>query len=93
MFIIVSYDVVDNKQRTKLAKKMCNFGRRVQFSVFECLLDKKQYKEMKQQALQFIDASKDSIRFYRLCEECLQHIESVGIKRGFEKDEDKAIIV
>jgi CRISPR-associated protein Cas2 len=93
MFVIVSYDVVDNKQRTKLAKKMCNYGERVQYSVFECRVNKQQYKEMKREALKFIDLKKDSLRIYRLCQECIQHIESFGIKRGMENDQDQAIIV
>jgi len=36
---VVSYDIVDDKRRTKLAKKLCDFGKRVQYSVFECDLD------------------------------------------------------
>jgi CRISPR-associated protein Cas2 len=93
MFVIVSYDIVENKQRTKLAKKLCNYGQRVQYSVFECTVTAEQYKEMKKEALKFVDLEKDSLRFYRLCRECKRHIESFGIKRGTEKQEDKAIIV
>ena len=93
MFVIVSYDIVDNKRRTKLAKKMCNFGQRVQYSVFECIVDKQQYKKMKKQALTFVDLKKDSLRLYRLCNDCKRHIESFGIKHGAEENEDKAIIV
>jgi len=40
MFYLVSYDIPDDKRRTKLAKTIKDFGDRVQYSVFECLLDK-----------------------------------------------------
>lgn len=93
MFVIVSYDIVDNKKRTKLAKKLCNWGQRVQYSVFECIVDKQQYKEMKKEALKFVDLKKDSLRLYRLCNECRRHIESFGIKRGAAEQDGKAIIV
>jgi len=93
MFVIVSYDIVDNKQRTRLAKKMCNYGQRVQYSVFECIVDKQQYKQMKKEALKFVDLKKDSLRLYRLCNDCKRRIESFGAKQGAEGKEDKAIIV
>ena len=93
MFVIVSYDIVDDKQRTKLAKKLCNYGQRVQYSVFECSVNRQQYKEMKKEALKFINTEKDSLRIYRLCCDCKRHIESFGVERGTENDKNKAIIV
>ena len=39
MFYLVSYDIPDTKRRTKLAKTLEDFGDRVQYSVFECILD------------------------------------------------------
>ena len=93
MFFFVSYDIVDNKRRSKLAKKLCNYGQRVQYSVFECFLDQDQYKKMKKEVLKFVDLEKDSLRIYRMCGECINHIESFGIKRGTEDDEEKAIVI
>ncbi len=93
MFVIVSYDIVDDKNRTKIAKKMCNYGSRIQYSVFECNINKTQYKEMKKQLKKFIDPEKDSIRFFRLCGECKRNVESLGIKKGYVPEKDEAIIV
>ena len=36
---LVSYDIPDDKRRTKFAKIFEDFGDRVQYSVFECILD------------------------------------------------------
>lgn len=33
--ILVSYDISDNKKRTRFSKYLLRFGRRLQFSVFE----------------------------------------------------------
>lgn len=33
--IIVSYDISDDKLRTKFSKYLCRFGHRLQYSVFE----------------------------------------------------------
>jgi len=90
MLYIVSYDIVKDKQRTKLAKQLCNFGARVQFSVFECELDKDQYKEMVDKILKLIDKKKDSVRIYQLCQNCENGIVSYGIKKGWE---EKDVIV
>ncbi|NEP62230.1 MAG: CRISPR-associated endonuclease Cas2 [Symploca sp. SIO2G7] len=38
MLVLVVYDIPDNKRRTKLAKFLEGYGRRVQYSVFECFL-------------------------------------------------------
>ena len=93
MLVLVSYDIVNNTQRTKLAKKLGNYGERVQYSVFECNVNREQYKQMKKDVLEFVDLQKDSLRFYRMCRDCRRHLESFGLKRGAEEQDDKAIIV
>ena len=35
-WFVVSYDIPDNKRRTKVMKLLEGYGRRAQFSVFEC---------------------------------------------------------
>lgn len=92
MFVLVSYDVVDDKKRTKLAKKLVGFGHRVQYSVFECSLTPKQLKQMKKEALKFIDLAKDSLRIYVLCAECITKVESFGLQRGFLSEEGAIVV-
>lgn len=92
MLHLVSYDIVDTRRRTKLAKKLLNFGQRVQFSVFECELNPEQFEAMKKQVLPFVDLETDSLRLYRLCETCLQNLESYGVKKGWEEDDGVTVI-
>lgn len=93
MVIIVSYDIIVNSKRTKLAKKLQDFGERVQYSVFECNLDNEQIEELKKQTLKFVDLEKDSLRIYRICETCKNKVESFGIKKGWEKKDENEVIV
>jgi CRISPR-associated protein Cas2 len=94
MLITVSYDIVDDKKRTRLAKKLLNFGQRVQYSVFECNLTKKQIAEMKKQLLPLIDQEQDSLRIYRICDICHRQIESFGVKKSWDDIvDDQAIVV
>ncbi|MFQ6114249.1 MAG: CRISPR-associated endonuclease Cas2 [bacterium] len=87
MLIVVSYDIVEDKTRTQLAKKLLNFGKRVQYSVFECDLNKKQIEQMKKQTLKFVNLNEDSLKIYKLCEHCAGQIESLGVKKGWEETE------
>jgi len=92
MLYLVSYDIVDTKQRTRLAKKLLDFGQRVQYSVFECDLDSQQLAKMKEQILPFVDLEKDSLRLYKMCEACAAQIESFGVKKGWEEEEGVTVI-
>lgn len=38
MLVVVVYDIPDNKRRKKLADFLEGYGRRVQYSVFECFI-------------------------------------------------------
>ena len=46
MFYVVSYDMPDDRKRTKMAKNLLDFGTRVQYSVFECILDDKRLEAL-----------------------------------------------
>ncbi|MDN3512292.1 MAG: CRISPR-associated endonuclease Cas2 [Candidatus Jettenia sp.] len=48
MFIIVVYDISDNKRRTKMFKSMKNFGTPIQFSAFECILNDRGFQEIQE---------------------------------------------
>jgi CRISPR-associated protein Cas2 len=70
MFIVVSYDIVSDKRRRRVFKMMKNYGLRVQYSVFECLLSADQVKEMKGRVEPLLEPRQDSVRYYLLCEAC-----------------------
>jgi CRISPR-associated protein Cas2 len=63
---VVTYDIPCNKRRKKVADLLEGYGRRVQYSVFECLLTSAQYKELQQRLLPQLKLGEDSVRFYPL---------------------------
>ncbi len=69
---LVSYDISDNKCRTKIAKTMEGFGKRVQYSVFECThLPPKQYERMVKKLTELMEGQEEgSIRIYYICGSC-----------------------
>ncbi len=74
-FILIVYDISNNKRRTKLHNKLKDFGTPVQYSVFECLLDKTSQKRMKKAVGKIIKPRLDRVRYYPLCRQCLAKIE------------------
>lgn len=79
MYVLVSYDIVDNRIRTRVMKLLKNLGHRVQLSVYECAdIDERRYKRMKAAVEKLIDKNLDSVRYYHLCKGCLQNVEICG---------------
>ncbi len=91
MMVLVSYDVatVDRAgaRRLRRVAKVCqNHGQRVQFSVFECLVDPAQWTAMRQQLVEIIDEKQDSLRFYFLGANWRSRVEHVGAKEAIDME-------
>ena len=82
MFIAVSYDIPDDRRRTRVMKALKDFGAHVQYSVFECELKEDDYKRMRERLDKLIDRKQDSVRFYVLCQEDVKKRRIWGIKRA-----------
>ena len=91
MMILITYDVETvtgkgQKRLRQVAKACMNYGQRVQNSVFECLLDPAQYKELEAELVMMMDVQKDSLRFYNLGEKYATKIEHFGIKGTYDPE-------
>lgn len=89
MLVVITYDVNTEtpggrKRLRKVAKQCTNYGQRVQNSVFECLLDAAQIKQLKHQLEELIDPRKDSLRFYYLGEKWHNRVEHIGTKASID---------
>ena len=96
MLVVVSYDVktedAAGKRRLRRVAKHClDFGQRVQYSVFECLVDPAQWTKLKHNLVQTIDKRYDSLRFYFLGANWKRRVEHVGAKQPY--DPEGALIV
>ena len=78
MLVLVVYDIPDDKRRNKLATFLEGYGRRVQYSVFECFLDLDEMRKLHQQVSRRIDDSEDDIRFYWITAEALSKVLTLG---------------
>lgn len=69
MFILVTYDIPDNRRRTQVMKTLKNFGQHVQYSVFECDLNQAAYQRLREALAELVDKQQDNIRFYVINQE------------------------
>ena len=81
MFTVISYDVVEDKRRTKVLKLLKGYGTHVQYSVFECDLTAQQFTALGRELRDLIDLDTDSVRCYLLDALAVQRIRIVGIGR------------
>ena len=89
MMVLVTYDVntetpEGRKRLRKVAKQCQNYGQRVQNSVFECLIDAAQLRQLKHLLTQLIDPKSDSLRFYYLGDKWHSRVEHVGAKPSLD---------
>jgi CRISPR-associated protein Cas2 len=78
LFYLVAYDIPDDKRRKKIADILTGYGSRVQYSVFECVLNVKQYKELKTRLKKVFKEEEDNLRFYPVSDHTLKQTEIWG---------------
>ncbi|MEJ8304449.1 CRISPR-associated endonuclease Cas2 [Saccharibacillus sacchari] len=91
MMVLITYDVQttspDGAKRLRTISKICqNYGQRVQNSVFECLVDPVQFKQLKTQLEEVMDSRTDSLRYYMLGANWKRKVEHVGAKAGYDPE-------
>jgi CRISPR-associated protein Cas2 len=86
MLYVVSYDIPDDRRRTRVHSALTGFGTWVQYSVFECFLDRKQRMLLETRLLEEIHQREDTVRIYGLCVACKTKVEVLG--RGDAPRED-----
>jgi CRISPR-associated protein Cas2 len=91
MMVLVSYDVAtsdkNGAKRLRRVAKICrNYGQRVQYSVFECLVDPAQWTQMRHKLIDVIDDTQDSLRFYFLGANWRKRVEHVGAKEAVDME-------
>ncbi len=91
---IICYDIPDDRRRLKVAKCLDGYGDRVQFSVFEALLDHALMSRLTTSLEGLIDEKEDSIRIYTICATCADKTRKLGISdAGPEVGEERVFVV
>ena len=91
MLVLVSYDVstIDPggpRRLHRVAKTCQNYGQRVQYSVFECIVDPAQWAVLRDHLIHEIDMTRDSLRFYFLGSNWKNRVEHIGAKKSIDQE-------
>ena len=91
MMVLITYDVaLDNnsgpKRLRRIARACQDYGQRVQYSVFECLITPEQWVKLKNRLTAEMDPTRDSLRFYFLGSNWQRRVEHVGAKAGYDPE-------
>jgi CRISPR-associated protein Cas2 len=94
LFIVVAYDIVDDKRRMNVMNTLLDSGGiRVNYSVFECLLTRRNLLRMKKKIEKIINKKEDNVRYYTLCEACIKLIDNQGTEIPSSLDYDEIIYI
>lgn len=66
LYVLIIYDIVDNKKRLAFSKKLNGDGFRVQKSAFEAMITESLYHKLISEIPTMIDKKLDSVRVYKI---------------------------
>lgn len=93
MLVVVAYDIRNDRRRVKVARALTDYGARVQYSVFECRLEKDQLHEMLERIRALLDEKEDRLRVYRLCGSCEDRVQVEGDRETPDWEQDGFLIL
>lgn len=88
VYVLVIYDIVENKKRVKLSKLLQGYGFRIQKSAFEAVITKKKYKKLLKELMPFGNAD-DSIRVYKI----IGKGQITNIGKSMETEQEDIILI
>ena len=92
MYLVVCYDVVSNRRRARLLRRMKGFLPHVQKSVFEGEIGDAQVLALRRMILEEIDPAEDTVRIYHLCGRCIPATEVLGVGVYVERGDMDEIV-
>jgi CRISPR-associated protein Cas2 len=91
-FILVVYDISNDKRRTKLHTALLDYGTPVQYSVFECLVTEEEQEHLFKAVERVTRPKVDHVRYYPMCERCLKKVVVTSGKDVLTDTEDVIIV-
>ena len=85
---VIIYDITDDKRRRLLSNLLEGWGKRVNRSVFECLISSSvKFEKLKAGIQNIVEKKTDSVRVYTVCLNCIEKSEGLCAEpHPFEKD-------
>lgn len=92
---MICYDMTSNKKRRKVAEILKDYGRRVQYSVFECEISRRQFEVLYAKLADLAEGMDDgNIRIYQIAKEEMEKIAILGNASCVrEEDLDDVVVI
>lgn len=91
---LICYDMTSNRKRRKAAEILLDYGRRVQYSVFECEISRKQFEVLYAKLADLSEGMDDgNIRIYQIAKEEMQKIAIFGNPSCIREDDLDDVVV
>lgn len=91
---LICYDMTSNRKRRKAAEILLDYGRRVQYSVFECEISRKQFEVLYAKLADLSEGMDDgNIRIYQIAKEEMQKIAILGNPLCIREDDLDDVVV
>jgi len=85
MLTLVGYDVADPKRLARVARICEDYGVRVQYSIFECHLEEKEFEEFWLKICCEINDGEDRLVAYKIDARCARETQTAGAMVCSEK--------
>lgn len=92
LYVVLAYDIADDRRRDRLARLLTDYLVRVQESVFEGHLGDRRHAEMLEAVADVIDQRFDNVRVYTLCQRCRSTVQTLGVAVQPASPEDDAVL-
>ena len=90
---VICYDIPDDKRRTRLSKCLDGYGDRVQYSVFEAVLNRELFDSLLEDVRGIIDPGEDRVSVFSLCGSCAGRVRRLGISSSESPGEEIVFVV
>lgn len=82
--VVVMYDIPVDKRRVKLSNFLEGYGRRIQWSVFECFISLDEMRQLYEKVKKFVKPAEDNVRFYWIGAEAASMVLTIGSEKPEE---------
>ena len=78
---VIAYDIADARRRNRIIKVIEPFGRRVNYSVFECMFTDAQFEKIRTRIERIVVKGEDCVAIYPICLNCYARTLYLPIRR------------
>ncbi len=92
MFVLIAFDISDDKKRRLLSKSLKTYGTWVQRSLFEMFVEGSDLGMIIGIIDEIIDHETDKVKIYTFCERCRENKDLIGWGECIEESDEVLIL-